>query len=83
MEKFYFRNWIVAAETIKRRKLFQGGNYSRKYGIRTAFIFFVYDKKITKTTGIWAQDPTGGKFEFRIIFELKLWGEYNKKNTKF
>ena len=24
--------WIVAAETIQGRKLFKGGNYSRKYG---------------------------------------------------
>ena len=29
---FYFINWIVAAETIKGRKLFKWGNYSRKYG---------------------------------------------------
>ena len=26
--------WIVAAETIQGRKLFKGGNYSRKYGMR-------------------------------------------------
>ena len=31
---FYFRNWIVAAETIKGGKLFKDGNCSRKYGIR-------------------------------------------------
>ena len=27
--------WIVAAETIQGRKLFNGGNYSRNYGINT------------------------------------------------
>ena len=25
---------ILTAETIQRRKVFQGGNYMRKYGIR-------------------------------------------------
>ena len=37
MTIFYLINWIVAAETIKRGKLFKGGNYSRKYGTYIVF----------------------------------------------
>ena len=31
---FYLINWIFAAGTIERRKLFKGGNYMRKYGMQ-------------------------------------------------
>ena len=34
MAFFYFINWIVAVENIEGGKLFQGGNYLRKYGIQ-------------------------------------------------
>ena len=30
---FYLINWIFAARTIQRRKLFKGRNYMRKYGM--------------------------------------------------
>ena len=32
LPQFYLINWIFDAETIQVRKLFKGGNYSRKYG---------------------------------------------------
>ena len=38
---FYLINWIFAGEAIQGRKLFKGGNYSRKYGILNRSRFLV------------------------------------------